>query len=304
MNGLHERLSAAGAAVLSQEQAAHQDIRPARIALLNLMPAEAMEKTETQWLRYMSHSVLQIDPVLLKFDEDPREREGASRASVLNSYRPFREVADSMIDGLIVTGDNLELRNIPNTEAPELLPFADISYASQLTSVIDWARTNVRSTIYSCLASHFALNYLYGAEREVGDTKTFGVYAHQVDQAISSELTSGMDDIIRAPHSRWGDIPIAALGKTAVNVLASNRSIGWLLAQDANKAGGHDVFIQGHPEYNRNDLQVEHVRNGGFKQDKPVGYYSPDGQPQLTWANDARALHANWIASLYRHFSD
>jgi homoserine O-succinyltransferase len=126
-----------------------------------------MKRTETQWLQYMSHSVLQIEPVLVKFDDDKRERVGASRAEVLNRYRPFREVADSQIDGLIVTGDNLELRQSPDADPTDPLPFEEISYAEQLADVIDWARSNVRSTIYSCLASHFVLDYLYGVEREV-----------------------------------------------------------------------------------------------------------------------------------------
>lgn len=303
-NGLHERLIEAGATVMSQSQAAGQDIRPARIALLNLMPADAMERTETQWLRYMSHSILQIEPVLLKFDDDPRERAGASRADVLSHYQPFGEAADSKIDGLIVTGDNLELRNDSDSDAPELLPFDDISYASQLRHVIDWARSNVHSTIYSCLASHFAMDHLYGVEREVGRTKTFGVYKHRVSHTTASELTAGMDDSIRAPHSRWGNIPTAALGETAIGVLASNSKIGWLLAQDTNNAGGHDVYIQGHPEYDRLDLRAEHLRDGGADLGKPAGYYSRSGQPRLTWANDARALHDNWITTLYHHFSN
>lgn len=303
MDGLHERLEIAGAAVLSQEQAEHQDIRPARIALLNLMPAASMERTETQWLRYMSHSVLQVEPVLLKFDDDLRERNGASRASILNRYRPFQEVIDSNIDGLIVTGDNLELRDVAGEKTTEPLPFDDIAYAQQLADVIDWARTNVRSTIYSCLASHFALDYLYGIEREIGNAKVFGVYDHVVNPTIPSELTSGVDDTIRAPHSRWGNVPVEALSSTPVEVLATNSAVGWLLAQDYNDAGGTDVFIQGHPEYDRHDLQAEHRRDGGLKQVQPEGYYSPSGQPQLTWANDARALHANWIASMYRQFS-
>jgi homoserine O-succinyltransferase len=304
MSGLHERLSAAGAAVISQEQAEQQDIRPARIALLNLMPAEAMKRTETQWLQYMSHSVLQIEPVLVKFDDDKRERVGASRAEVLNRYRPFREVADSQIDGLIVTGDNLELRQSPDADPTDPLPFEEISYAEQLADVIDWARSNVRSTIYSCLASHFVLDYLYGVEREVTGTKTFGVFDHRVDHTVESEITLGLDDTFRAPHSRWGDVPVELLGTTAVRVLARNNAIGWLLAEDTNEAGGSDLYIQGHPEYDRCDLQIEHVRDGGLTQDQPEGYYSPEGKPRLTWSNDARALHANWIASLYRHFSD
>ncbi len=303
MNGLQERLDLAGAAVLSQEQAERQDIRPARIALLNLMPALAMERTETQWLRYMSHSVLQIEPVLMKFDDDLRGCDGASRAGILGRYKSFHEVSESSIDGLIITGDNLELRPDASEGKSEPLPFDDIVYAQQLADVIDWARSNVRSTIYSCLASHFALDYLYGIEREVGNAKVFGVYDHAVNHTIPSGLTSGMDDAVRAPHSRWGNVPVEALSSTPVEILAASPVVGWLLAQDSNDAGGTDVFIQGHPEYDRHDLQTEHMRDGGLKQDQPEGYYSPSGQPQLTWANDARVLHANWIGSIYQHFS-
>lgn len=300
--GLYERLDAAGAAVLTQEQAEHQDIRPARIALLNLMPAAAMEKTETQWLRYMSHSVLQIEPVLLKFDDDLRERGGASRADELNRYKSFSEVADDGLDGLIVTGDNLELdESSPATQV--LLPFDKIAYSTQLAEVVEWARSNVHSTIYSCLASHFALDFLYGVERELSANKIFGVYQHRVNHDVPSSLTEGLDDIFRAPHSRWGNAPVEALGTTAVKVLAVNEQVGWLAAQDANDAGGYDVFIQGHPEYERDDLKQEHLRDGVFRADQPANYYSNVGEPELTWANDARALHANWIASLYKHFS-
>ncbi len=303
LGGLYERLSDAGAAVLHEEQALQQDIRPARIALLNLMPAESMERTETQWLRYMSHSVLQVEPILLKFDNDDRERDGASRADELCRYKPFKNVIGSAIDALIVTGDNLELQQKEKTEQHELLPFEDISYAQQLADIIDWARENVRSTIYSCLASHFALDYLYGLDRQIGETKIFGVYDHDVDHDVVSDFTEGMDDHIKAPHSRWGNVATEAFETTPVEVLAVNKQVGWLMAQDANEAGGQDIFIQGHPEYERNDLKIEHRRDGGFWQDQPENYYNAEGQPVLTWANDARTIHTNWIASLYRHFS-
>lgn len=303
LGGLYERLSNAGAAVLYEEQALQQDIRPARIALLNLMPAESMERTETQWLRYMSHSVLQVEPILMKFDNDDRERDGASRADELCRYKPFKKVIGSAIDALIITGDNLELRQKEEIEKPEALPFEDISYAEQLADIIDWARLNIRSTIYSCLASHFALDYLYGLDRQISDSKIFGVYDHGVDHNVKSDFTEGMDDQIKAPHSRWGNVPTESFETTPVEVLAVNEQVGWLLAQDANEAGGQDLFIQGHPEYERNDLKLEHSRDGSFWQDQPENYYNAENKPVLTWANDARTIHTNWIASLYRHFS-
>lgn len=298
---LFTRLAANGAALISREQAVQQDIRPARIALLNLMPASAMEQTEVQWLRFMSHGILQVEPILMKFDEDLRGLKGSSRASVLNRYRSFSEVKEMGIDGLIITGDNLELRD--QNDGIEALPFGEINYSAQLMEVINWARQNVHSTIYSCLASHFALNFLYGVVREIGESKIFGVFDHKVNHDVTSFLTSGMDDVIRAPHSRWGNVPVSQVARTPVEILASNETIGWLLAQVKNEAEGYDIFIQGHPEYDRDDLHNEHTRDGASSSELPEGYYSTDGSPLLSWANDARTIHSNWIYGLYRDFS-
>jgi len=303
LDSLYDRLHEAGATVLTHEQAEQQDIRAARIALLNLMPAASMERTEIQWLRLMSQSVLQVEPVLLNFDNDARQRAGASRAGTLDRYEPFSEVRKQGIDGLIVTGDNLELRTKGPSGRPEGLPFEEIEYARQLGEVINWAQQNVHSTIYSCLASHFALDYLFGVERDISEKKVFGVYDHAVNRTSKSPLIAGMDDVIRAPHSRWGTVPTGDLMTTPVEVLASNTAIGWLLAQASNDAGGQNVFIQGHPEYDRDDLKEEYLRDKSGAVQEPTGYYSEDGTAQLTWANDARALHANWIAGLYEHFS-
>lgn len=125
---LGSRLDNAGAAVVSELAAAQQDIRPARIGLLNLMPAAAMERTEIQWLRYISHTVLQIDPVLIKFDDDFRERQGASRSRVLERYKRFSEVASEGLDGLVVTGDNIELAD-PASPELGLQTFQAVRYA-------------------------------------------------------------------------------------------------------------------------------------------------------------------------------
>lgn len=297
---LYRNLHESGALLISAEAATHQDIRPARIGLLNLMPAAAMQSTEVQWLRHMSQTVLQVEPILIKFDDDPRDEQGRSRRDLLARYTPFADIVDQGLDGLVITGDNLELR--PTTSGPDLLPFEDIMYAEQLREVCDWARENVHSTIYSCLASHFILNHLYGIDRQLADSKVFGVFEHQVLADPKSQFTQNLDDIIRAPHSRWGDIPTEQLKKVGVAVLAASDQIGWLLAQDANSTGGLDLFIQGHPEYGKHDLQAEHLRDGA-SHPEPANYYN-QAKPQLTWANDARALHANWIESIYRHFPE
>lgn len=292
--------------MISEAAASRQDIRPARIGLLNLMPAAAMEQTEEQWLKYISHTLLQIEPILLKFDDDVRERDGSSRAKHLSRYESFSRATEQGLDGLIITGDNLELDQSGLPDRRRLLSFKDIRYADQLEAVAWYARKNIFSTIYSCLASHFALYAFHGLERSIGQDKVFGVYSHKVPSGASSEMIMNMNDEIVAPHSRWGDVPTTALLAANISVLASNDQIGWLLAEDKNDAGGHDYFIQGHPEYDKYDMDREYRRDQASGQKLPENYYlsqDPAKGPHMGWATDARALHSNWIASIYKHFS-
>ncbi len=302
---LYDRLLSSGALVLREADALTQDIRPARIGLLNLMPAPAMESTENQWLRYISNTVLQVEPVLLKFDDDPRDYEGSTRREILKNYLAFSEGAKDGLDALIVTGDNLELRK-EQTDTHVGLPFEEIRYGDELKKIIDWARTNVFSTIYSCLAAHFALNHLYGIERHIADHKVFGIFEHEVSKYTRSPITLGMDDVLSAPHSRWGYMKSRDLKDAGVQVLAEHGENGWLLATDHNNNGGLDLFVQGHPEYDKYDLHSEFKRDWESGQRMPLDYYdsnNPASLPRMTWANDARALHANWMSMLYKHFS-
>ena len=301
---LFESLAGRGALVISEHDATTQDIRPARVGILNLMPAASMEQTEVNWLRLVSQTVLQIEPVLIKFDDDDREQDGASRQPILTRYQPFTDVAQRGLDGLIVTGDNLELRGTEATEK-ELLPFDEILYAQKLAEIIDWARARVPSTVYSCLASHFILDHLYGIPRELSTRKRFGVFEHANIEG-DYPILKGVDDVVRAPHSRWGNVRTEHLTDTDVTVLSRSESVGWLLAQIANQSGGTDFLLQGHPEYSRYDLHDEFVRDRERGQAMPEGYYAgnqPDRSPSLTWANDARALLSNWIAGIYKSFS-
>jgi homoserine O-succinyltransferase len=305
---LKAQLIKSGAIVLGDTEAGHQDIRPARIGLINLMPAATMEVTELQWLRYMSDTVLQIEPVLIKFDQDFRERSGASRENILSRYQAFNEVAEKGLDGLIITGGNLELADIQFGEQKVGLDFEQLKFYEQLRDIIFWARENVYSTIYSCIASHFALDQLYGLKRTIMKEKIFGVFDHKVKDIFNSPFTKGIDDIIRAPHARWGIIDTKEFNNCDADILAASNHAGWLLAQSKNNAGGHDMFLQGHPEYDRYDLHREFQRDWALGEAKgiPVGYYefnNPASIPQLTWANDARALHSNWISAIYKHFS-
>lgn len=302
---LLKRLQKSGAAVVTEEEAAHQDIRPARIGILNLMPATSMETTETQWLRYISRTVLQIEPVLVKFDDDSREQDNSSRKAVLERYTKLSKVVEKGLDGLIITGDNLELKNKDASTKQELLPFNEITYAKQLADVVDWARDNVRSTIYSCLASHFAINHIYGIERELAKDKIFGVYKHDVVENSNNAFIAGLDDVFTAPHSRWGDVSIDSLQDDSLEILAISSIAGWILASSRNKTGGNDLLIQGHPEYDKYDLDKEYQRDKDGGQIEPINYYSKHKKtPISTWATDARALHSNWIDEIYKYFSE
>lgn len=296
---LFKRLEVAGAAVLSWQDAESQDIRPARIGLLNLMPAPAMEETELHWLRNISHTILQIEPVLLRFDEDRRMRTDSSRSKILQRYTPLSDARDQGIDALIITGDNLELK--PEARSPELLPFGDVLYEEKLKECIDWARGNVRSVIYSCWASHFALNHLYGLRRDDANNKTFGVYRHEVNFETQNSILEDMDDVVTAPHSRWGNIPPEQVtSDTDLQLLAVNEQIGWLLLASNSSQKCRELFIQGHPEYGRETLRNEYLRDG--RSVAPENYNAQN--PRLNWANDARALHTNWIRGLYEDFSE
>jgi homoserine O-succinyltransferase len=295
---LADRLRTAGALTISEEDARKQNMRPARIGLLNLMPAATMQAAEVQWLRYISNTLLQVEPVLIKFDDDPRATAKASRESILANYLPFSEVIKDGLDGLIITSDKLELDT--SSQDPALLAFSHVIYGEQLKRVIDWAQINIFSTVYSGLASHFALNHLYGLEREAVGDKYFGVFEHQVYH--NGVFSAGLDDTFRAPHSRWGNIKSEALKGAGLTVMAEHARVGWLFAAADNVTGGRDLYIQGHPEYGRGDLDAEYRRDAAKGLALPVGYYpesDPNLSPVLSWANDARALHANWIGYLY-----
>lgn len=292
----YKRLEANGSSVISEESATRQDMRPARIGLLNLMPGKVMEDTEIRWLRSISHTVLQIEPVLMKFDDDVRDYEGSSREQVLRRYQPFSEVADQGLDGLIITGDNQELR-----EDGSLQPFDELYYHDDLKQISEWANENVPATIYSCLASHFELNRRYGVKRTLNNPKAFGVFDHDV--ASESSLVAGMDDVISAPHSRWGNVPVESLTDTDAEIIAVNERVGWLLAEANTAVGGLSTFIQGHPEYWRYDLHGEYTRD---LKELPNGYYpddNPEVRPRLSWANDSRALLGNWVTRIYNNYS-
>ena len=280
--------------IIDQSRAETQDIRPLRIALLNLMPATSRVNTEIQFFKLLGNTPLQIEPILLKFNKF-QPNTGAKRFEQF--YKPLSNVQEQGLDGLIITGANLEI----DVENNSLLDFENIKYYQELIDLMNWASKNVTSTIYSCLASHIALNCFFGLERTLASEKIFGIFDHQKTARNFKDLTRDMNDIVFAPHSRWGDIKSEKLKATGkIDVIYESPEAGWLISL-ARK--GREIFIQGHPEYDRNDLVGEYLRDKKQGQKIPYNYFPNNDETQepiCNWRADSAVFYRNWVNYVYQ----
>ena len=268
--------------VMDEHRATHQDIRPIRIGLLNLMPLK--EDTELQILRSMSNTPLQIDVVFINVSS--HESKNTSTSHLNKFYLPFRDVRDQKFDGFIITG------------APvEQMPFEEVDYWEELTEIMEWTKTHVTSTLHLCWGAQAALYYHYGIDKVPLEKKLFGVFRHRVlNRKIP--LVRGFDDVFLAPHSRHTDVPadrIRADGR--ITILAESEKAGAFLsmAQD-----GRQIFVMGHPEYDRVTLDGEYKRDlsKGLPIEMPENYYpddDPQNKPLLTWRAHGNNLYTNWL---------
>lgn len=291
---IYEELKEERVFIMDQSRAEHQDIRPLRIAVLVLMPAAARINTEIQFFRLLGNTPLQIEPILLRFDDFmPNTLSDRLR----NFYKPIKEVQAKGLDGLIITGANLETQKDSNQE----LPFKEIAYYNELLDLIDWARKKVASSMYCCLASHIVLNYFYDLKRKINNKKVFGIFNHTVDRSLEEDLTRGMNDIVPAPHARWGEISTNQLeSESDLNVLLSNEQAGWLIASGRN---GKEVYVQGHPEYDRDSLIAEYFRDKEQGQEMPLNYFPDNDEnkaPVCNWKADASVFYRNWVNFVYQ----
>ena len=267
---------------MDEHRATHQDIRPIRIGLLNLMPLK--EDTELQILRSMSNTPLQIDVVFINVSS--HESKNTSTSHLNKFYLPFKEVKDQKFDGFIITG------------APvENMPFEEVDYWEELTEIMEWTKTNVTSTLHLCWGAQAALYYHYGIDKVPLEKKLFGVFSHRVlNRKIP--LVRGFDDVFLAPHSRHTDVPadrIRADGR--ITILAESEKAGAFLSMARD---GRQIFVMGHPEYDRVTLVGEYKRDlaKGLPIEMPENYY-PDDDPQkkplLTWRAHGNNLYTNWL---------
>lgn len=268
--------------VMDDHRATHQDIRPIRIGLLNLMPLK--EDTELQILRSLSNTPLQIDVVFINVSS--HEFKNTSTSHLNKFYLPFNEVKDQKFDGFIITG------------APvEQMPFEEVDYWEELTQIMEWTKTNVTSTLHLCWGAQAALYYHYGINKVPLEKKLFGVFSHKVlNRKIP--LVRGFDDVFLAPHSRHTDVPAEKIRQDGrITILAESKKAGAFLsmAQD-----GRQIFVMGHPEYDRVTLDGEYKRDlaKGLPIEIPENYYpdnDPQNRPLLTWRAHGNNLYTNWL---------
>lgn len=259
-----------GIFVMSDARARTQDIRPLRIIIVNLMPTK--ELTETQLLRLLGNTPLQVDVTLLHMASHASRTTAPGHLKAF--YATFPDVADQRFDGMIVTGAPIER-----------LPFEHVDFWLEITAILDWSRTHVYSAMHICWGAQAALYHFYGIPKYELPAKLSGVYDHRVLRAESA-LLRGFDDTVAAPQSRYTDVLATDIEATStIDVLAASDEACVLLAVTTDL---RQVFITGHPEYDRDTLDYEYRRDraAGHSPPLPTGYY-PDQDPsrplRLTW---------------------
>ncbi|ADU22913.1 MULTISPECIES: homoserine O-succinyltransferase [Ruminococcus] len=276
-----EKLKKENIFAMTEERASHQDIRELKIAILNLMPDK--ENTEQQLLRLLSNSPLQIDVTFVRLVS--HKYKNTPLSYLLKNYCPFYEIENKYFDGLIITG------------APvEKLEYEDVDYWGELTSIMEWARLHVTSTLYLCWAAQAGLYYHYGVNKFDYDKKLSGIYEHTVTDP-TDELVRGFDKNFYAPHSRYTGISRDDIEKNPeLTILAGSEITGPYIISD----GGSNIFVNGHPEYDLYRLAEEYIRDtdAGLDPDIPVNYFpddDPDNEPVSRWISASSLLFSNWL---------
>lgn len=269
--------------VMTEERAVSQDIRPLKIAILNLMPTK--EVTESQLLRLISNSPLQVEVVLLHTATYESSNTSAEHLSLF--YKTFDEVAHERFDGLVVTGAPIEQ-----------LEFSEVRYWDELSKILTWADENVYSSLYICWAAQAALYHLFGITKHRMDRKISGIFAHRIPNP-NNPIVRGFDDGFSAPHSRHTEIfREDILRVPELEILAESDEAGVYLA--ATKDLRH-VFVTGHGEYDSDTLHKEYMRDlqkGLSDIGVPKHYYIDDvvGRvPSISWRAHSMLLFMNWL---------
>ena len=268
--------------VMPQSRAQTQEIRPMRLAILNLMPNKV--ETEVQFIRLLANSPLQVNVELLRLDTHRSKNTSEQHLDMF--YKYFSEVKNENYDAMIVTGAPLAH-----------LEYSDVAYWQELKEIFDWAEQHVTSTLFSCWAANAGLFHHYGLKRKLKAKKLCGVFKHQ-RYFEHAALTRGFDDEFLVPHSRYGHINEADIANhSQLEVIAGSPEVGAFLIK--NKSGSQ-VYLTGHPEYDADTLKKEYLRDLEKDQNapKPNNYFPNDdasAKPSKTWQSHAFLLFSNWL---------
>ena len=268
--------------VMDSDRASHQDIRPIKILILNLMPQKIV--TETQLLRLLANTPLQLEVEFLYMAS--HESKNTHSDHLEQFYKTFEQVKDSYFDGLIVTG------------APvENLPFEAVDYWSELVSVLEWSNNHVFSTLHICWGAQAGLYARYGVQKHNMNRKLSGIYRQDVVKN-TNPLMRGFDDDFQSPHSRYTEVKAADISHlNDLEILSCGEEVGLSILASKNL---REVYSFGHLEYDRDTLAKEYQRDclAGKNPHIPENYFrndDPSTKPALSWNLPAAQFFTNWI---------
>lgn len=267
---------------IEYSRAIHQDIRPVRIAILNIMPLK--EATETHILRLLTNTPLQVEIQLIR--PEGHLSKNTPQQHLEYFYKTFRSIQHEKFDGLIITG------------APvEHLEFEDVSYWSEIRELLDWSKHHVTSTLLICWAAQAGLYHFYGIPKYDLESKMFGNFLHSVNQR-TSPIARGFDDHFYAPHSRHTEVRNSDISKVnELEIISESEEAGIYIVASRN---GKHVFVTGHSEYDPDTLRNEYERDKakGLEIAPPRNYFpgdDPSKTPVVSWRSHANLLYLNWL---------
>ena len=278
----YSKLESENIFVMDEKRALSQDLRPLQIIVVNLMPQK--EVTEYDIMRSLSNTPLQIDVTLLQMETHTSKNTSASHLEKF--YATFSDIKDKKYDGMIITGAPLEL-----------IDFEEVNYWEELKTVMEWSNDHVTSTLHICWAAQAGMYYHYGVRKVILPEKLSGIYLHHVIHR-QDPLVRGFDDMFYAPHSRYSEVCREdIISNEKFKILADSKEAGIYIVSAEN---GKNIFVMGHPEYDRYTLDTEFKRdiNKGLVPNIPVHYYpnnDPNNRPRMQWRSHANALYTNWL---------
>lgn len=268
--------------VMNIERAKTQDIRPLKIAIVNLMPKKI--QAENELLRYLSNTPIQVEIKLIKTRSYTSQNTPIEHLEKFYNY--FEDIKEEKFDGLIITG------------APvEQMEFEEVLYWDELKEIMEWSKKNVFSTLHICWGAQAALNYHYGIKKYPLKEKMFGVFPHWVNNS-NADLTRGLDDVFYGPHSRHTEVRRVDIEKISeLEILSESKEAGVFIVATKER---RQIFITGHLEYDRDTLRDEYFRDveKGLEINVPKNYFPDDNsdcRPMVRWRGSANIVFGNWL---------